>query len=95
MKIKMPVMVGIKSHANILDKVKAAAKDKRFPVELDCKDTAFTSTGFCRFVITAKKVVEVAGGTIRLVNVSPELHDGIKIVHFDSFLDIQVNTTLQ
>jgi len=88
MKIKLPTMVGIKSHARISSKLMTAVSNKDFPIDLDCADTVFTTSGFCTFIIKSHKAAKIAGGVIRLINVSADLFEGIKIVHLNDIIEV-------
>ena len=89
MRIKLPTMVGIASHARLDDKIAKAVIKKEFPVELDCSGTTFTTGGFTRFLVKASKSVKKAGGYIRLTGVTDSLYDGIKTLSLDSVVEVE------
>lgn len=89
-KIKLPVMCGLQSHAFLQKKVDAVLQQGVVGVvELDCSDTVFTTSGFCRFVIALNKKVKEKGSKIRLINVRQDLYDGLRITSLDQIVDVE------
>lgn len=90
MKIKLPVMCGLQSHGFLQKKVDAVLQQgSAAVVELDCSDTVFTTSGFCRFVVSLNKRVREHGSRIRLTNVRDELYEGLRITSLDQVVDVE------
>jgi anti-anti-sigma regulatory factor len=78
--VQLPPMCGMQTHPNLMKKVDKAIKDKDFPVDLDCTNTSFTTTMFCRFIIQVNKKVIKAGGKVRLLNMDDIMFEGMKAI---------------
>lgn len=71
-------MCGMQTHPNLMKKVDAAIEKKDYPVDLDCKDTSFTTSMFCRFIVQVNKKVTAAGGKVRLLNMDDVMYEGME-----------------
>lgn len=86
--IKLPVMCGMSSHSVLYSKIDKAIEDKAFPIDLDCSETVFTTSMFCRFLVTIKQRVERAGGKVRLLNVDDGMYAGLQATSMDQLIEI-------
>jgi anti-anti-sigma factor len=77
MNILLPPMVGMQSHPNLTAKVDKALANRDMAIDLDCRDTSFSTSNFMRFIVRVHKKVRGAGGTLRLLNADDSLYEGL------------------
>jgi len=91
--IQMPPMCGMQTHPNLMSKVEKAIKKRDFPIDLNCGDTAFTTSMFMRFVLKVNRQVTAAGGTLRLTNVDEVMYEGLSKTGVTDILEITRRST--
>ena len=77
MVIKMPPMVGMQTHPNLMTKVDKAVAKADWPLELDCSGVSFTTSMFVRFIVQINKKVRKAGGQLKLTSVDGIIFEGL------------------